>query len=50
MHGARGGARTGHENPNWKHGGRSREVVAVRKLSVEMGREARRLAEMLRIS
>ena len=47
MHGARGGARSGSANQNWKHGGRSSEAVALRKLANKMGRDARKLAEML---
>lgn len=47
MHGARGGARQGLANPNWKHGGRSREAIALRKLANALGRDARRMAELL---
>ena len=47
MHGARGGARPEPANPNWRHGGRSREAVAVRKLVNTLGREARRMADAL---
>ena len=45
MHGARGGALPGPANPNWRHGGRSGEAVAVRKMVNAMGREARKLIE-----
>lgn len=47
MHGARGGARPGPANPNWKHGERSAEAVALRKLVNSLGRDARKLAEAL---
>jgi hypothetical protein len=47
MHDARGGARPGPANPNWRHGGRSGEAVELRKLANELGREARELAAML---
>ncbi|SHM50536.1 hypothetical protein SAMN05444398_11930 [Roseovarius pacificus] len=30
MHGARGGAKTGKAHPNWKHGERSQDAVALR--------------------
>lgn len=33
MHGARGGAPSGKAHPNWRHGGRSREVTTLRLLS-----------------
>jgi hypothetical protein len=32
MHGARGGAAEGERNGNYKHGARSKEVIALRKL------------------
>jgi len=44
MHGARGGVKPGKDHPNWKHGGRSQEAVAMRKLVNAMVREARELA------
>ena len=44
MHGARGGAPSGTANPNWRHGGRSGEAVALRKMVNALGREARKLA------
>lgn len=47
MHGARGGARTGPDNPSWKHGGRSADAVALRKIANALGREARKLAAVL---
>lgn len=43
MHGARGGAMAGTAHPNWKHGGRSAEAVAIRKLLNELGNDARKL-------
>ena len=43
MHGARGGGRPGPANPNWKHGARSGEAVALRRLVNALGREARKL-------
>lgn len=33
VHGARGGHKAGPSHPTWKHGGRSRETVELRKLS-----------------
>jgi hypothetical protein len=48
MHGARGGATPGKANPGWKHGGRSRDVVAMRKLANALSREARKMADALR--
>ena len=48
MHGARGGAKEGEANPSWKHGGRSREAIFLRKMVNDLGREARRVsAEVL---
>lgn len=47
MHGARGGAKAGAAHPNWKHGARSVEAMALRKLVNMLGREARDLAEAL---
>ncbi len=47
MHGARGGAKIGPANPNWKHGARSGKTVALRKLVNTMGREARKLSDTL---
>ena len=45
MHGARGGARPGPANSNWRHGGRTGEAVALRKMVNAMGWEARKLME-----
>lgn len=39
MHGAGGGAKVGAENPNWKHGGRSRELDDLRKLATCLRRQ-----------
>lgn len=47
MHGAGGGAQSGPANPNWRHGGRSSEAVALRKMVNALGREARRMAGAL---
>ena len=38
VHGAGGGAPRGSADPNYKHGGRSRAVVELRRLSVLLGR------------
>lgn len=45
MHGARGGAKEGTANPAWKHGGRTREAMMLRKMVNDLGREARRFEE-----
>ena len=45
MHGARGGAKPGATHPNWKHGGRSGDMLDLRKLSNALGRETRKLAD-----
>lgn len=45
MHGARGGAKPGAAHPNWKHGGRSGDMMDLRKLSNALGRETRKLLE-----
>ena len=47
MHGARGGAPSGPENVNGRHGGRSAETVALRKLANEINRSARKLAQSI---
>lgn len=47
MHGAGGGARPGPANPNWKHGGRSAETMALRKLANMLRREAVDLSDAL---
>jgi hypothetical protein len=47
MHGARGGARPGPDHPNWKHGGRSSEATAVRKLLNDLSREAQKLRDII---
>jgi len=47
MHGARGGAQSGPANPNWRHGGRSGEAMALRKMVNALRREARELADAL---
>ena len=47
MHGARGVALPGPANPNWRHGGRSAEAVALRKMVNALGRETRKLADAM---
>lgn len=47
MHGARGGAKAGATHPNWKHGARSADAIALRKLVNTLGREARDLSEAI---
>lgn len=47
MHGARGGAKSGAAHPNWKHGARNAEAVALRKLANALGRESRKLADAM---
>ena len=47
MHGARGGAKSGRDNPSWKHGGRSKETTALRRLVNELNREAHHLAKRM---
>lgn len=41
VHGARGGAPRGPANGMWRHGGRSLEVIELRRLSNELARFAR---------
>ncbi len=41
MHGARGGGKPGKAHPNWKHGERSQEAVALRGLINRLTREVR---------
>ncbi len=36
MHGAGGGAPSGRANGNWRHGGETQEVRAIRKLAAEL--------------
>ena len=48
VHGARGGAPEGPGNGNWKHGGRSREVAHLRRLTVNLSRMAKNGAARLR--
>lgn len=47
MHGARGGARCGPDNPAYRHGGRTNELVALRRMVAELARESRALAARL---
>ena len=44
MHGARGGAKPGRLNPAYRHGGRTKEAVARRKMVAELTRESRDVA------
>ncbi len=45
MHGARGGAKPGKAHPNYKHGERSREAVALRAFLNELVREGRAVSD-----
>lgn len=45
MHGARGGSKPGPTNPNYRHGGRSKETVALRKQVNALAKEARELID-----
>lgn len=47
MHGARGGAKPGAAHPNFKHGERGCEAVALRALLADLMREGRRAAREL---
>lgn len=47
MHGAGGGAKPGRGHPNWQHGARSRESMALRALVNALDRDARKLMETL---
>lgn len=47
MHGAGGGAKPGAAHPNWKHGGRSGEAVALRKLVGALGRETHKIMDTM---
>lgn len=47
MHGAGGGAKPGRKHPNWKHGGRTHEAIALRKMMNEMCRESREMLEAI---
>jgi len=49
MHGARGGAKAGAAHPNWKHGGRSANAVALRKLVNAMGRQSQDLSDAIKL-
>jgi hypothetical protein len=50
MHGGAvgGGAPDGSRNGAWRHGGRSAEAAAMRRLASRLVREARRLAGLVR--
>lgn len=43
VHGAGGGHKAGSNHPRWKHGGRSYQADATRKLASELVREIRSL-------
>lgn len=47
MHGAGGGAKPGKAHPNYRHGERSREAVALRALVNALGRESRKVTAAL---
>lgn len=48
MHGARGGARLGVENPAFRHGGRTKEAQELRRMVAGLLREGREAQEQLR--
>ena len=48
MHGARGGARPGMENPAFLHGGRTKEAQEMRRMVAGLLREGREAQEQLR--
>jgi hypothetical protein len=45
VHGAGGGAPRGSAHPNFRHGGRSRAVVEMRRIAAELVRQARTLCD-----
>lgn len=47
MHGARGGAKPGTAHPNYRHGERSLEAVALRSYLSELLRKSRETAQNL---
>ena len=47
MHGARGGISIGKNNPAWRHGMRSYEAIALRKLVADLARDGRAAAAAL---
>ena len=47
MHGARGGSRPGKAHPNYQHGERSREATALRAYINALGRELRKLDDVI---
>lgn len=47
VHGARGGAGAGPLNPAYRHGGRTREAEALRRMVAGLAREGRKAARML---
>lgn len=47
MHGAQGGAKPGPLHPNWRHGARSGEAEALRRMISALGRESREIMQEL---
>lgn len=47
MHGARGGAKPGKAHPNYRHGARSKEAVALRAVVAELTRAGRKVMTRL---
>lgn len=47
VHGARGGHGPGPLNPAYRHGGRTREAEALRRMFTALAREGRKAAQML---
>lgn len=43
MHGARGGAGPGKANPAYRHGGRTREAMELRRMISDLTRESREI-------
>lgn len=48
VHGARGGHGSGPANPNYRHGGRTQEVIAIRAQVARLMRESREVEQLLR--
>ncbi|WP_353428896.1 hypothetical protein [Paracoccus denitrificans] len=49
MHGARSGAKPGPDHPNFRHGQRTKEAMALRAQVMALVRESREVEQMLRI-
>ncbi|MDB5243567.1 MAG: hypothetical protein JWP57_4192 [Spirosoma sp.] len=47
FHGAGGGHPVGKAHPSWKHGMRSRELLEMRRLVAQLGRETREIERMI---